>query len=351
MDGRSEKHRVLIVDDSPDNIRVLMETLKGNYAIQVALDGEEALKAAMSETMPDIILLDIVMPGIDGYEVCRRLKQDPRTRTIPVLFVTGMSEVEDETKGLELGAVDYIAKPFSPPIIQARVRTHLALSQAYETVKREKEKSDRLLLNILPSRVAEELKQTGKTTPEYFKNVTVCFSDIVNFTEASARLSPSALIHELNDIFTQFDSFAEQNGCERIKTIGDAYLAVCGMPVPSADHAQNMIRMASEMIRYMARRNTTSSPTWQIRIGIHTGSVVGAVVGVKKYIYDVFGDTINTTSRMEENSEPMRVNVSEETYARTKDAFRFIERPPLEVKAKGLMRMYFLDLDGDAGWV
>ena len=169
------------------------------------------------------------------------------------------------------------------------------------------------------------------------------FSDIVGFTEASGKLSPQTLIGELNELFTQYDTLAEQNECERIKTIGDAYLAICGMPIPNEHHALNIVRMAGQMISYLGHRNTKSPLQWRIRVGVHSGPVVGAVVGIKKYIYDIFGDTVNTASRMETHSEPMFVNVSEATYLRTKDAFRFIERPPLEVKSKGVMRMYFLE--------
>jgi class 3 adenylate cyclase len=219
------------------------------------------------------------------------------------------------------------------------------LSEANVIIQNEKQKSDQLLLNILPERVAEDLKQTGKTIPEHFDDVTVLFSDIVGFTEMSSKLSPQTLINELNDLFTQYDAFADQNHCERIKTIGDAYLAVCGMPVPNPHHAANIVRTATQMIGFLESRNANTPLKWRIRIGVHSGPVVGAVVGVKKYIYDVFGDTINTASRMESNSEPMRINVSEATFARAKDEFHFIPRPPVEVKSKGLMRMYFLAPD------
>ncbi len=223
-------------------------------------------------------------------------------------------------------------------------RQNQELAKANAIIRDEKEKSDKLLLNVLPESVADDLKRTGKTTPEHFDDVTVLFSDIVGFTKVSATLSPQTLIDELNELFTQFDAFAEQNDCERIKTVGDAYLAVCGMPVPNDNHPSNIVRMAAQMIRYLERRNAKSPVQWQIRVGIHTGPVIGAVVGIKKYIYDVFGDTVNTASRMESNSEPMRINVSEATYSRTKNAFRFVDRPPLDVKGQGTMRMYFLEL-------
>lgn len=216
------------------------------------------------------------------------------------------------------------------------------LCEANRVIQEEKEKSDKLLLNILPARVADELKQTGKTLPELFENVTVLFSDFVGFTDLSARIQPELLIEELNDLFTRFDAIIEANGCERIKTIGDAYLAVCGMPAPNPRHAHNIVSAARDMLAWLHNRNEGHPLTWRVRIGIHSGPVVGAVVGVRKYIYDVFGDTINTASRMESNSEPMRINVSDSTYQLVKEAFGFEERPAGLVKGKGHMNMYFI---------
>lgn len=206
----------------------------------------------------------------------------------------------------------------------------------------EKEKTEELLLNTLPLKVVNDLKENGKTEPESFEDVTVYFSDIVGFTNISSKLEPKILIDELNAIFTGFDDIMEKHHCERIKTIGDAYLAVCGMPEKQEQHALKMLKAATEIKNYLADRNKASEIQWNIRIGIHSGKVVGGIVGVKKYIYDVFGDTINTTSRMESNSESMRINVSETTYQLAKNDFEFIPRDPMEIKGKGTMNMYFL---------
>ena len=217
------------------------------------------------------------------------------------------------------------------------------ISEAYDIIKQEKEKSDRLLLNILPAKVADDLKRTGQTIPESFPDVTVLFSDLVGFTRLASVLDPKALIDELNDIFTAFDNVIEKHGCERMKTIGDAYLAVCGIPEANENHAENIARSAIGIRDYMKDRNKRSKMKWGIRIGIHTGKVVGGVVGVKKYIYDVFGDTINTASRMESNSEPMKINVSETTHQILKHKYVFLLRELVDVKGKGRMKMYFLE--------
>ncbi len=209
-------------------------------------------------------------------------------------------------------------------------------------IENEKSKSDKLLLNILPAKVAGELKEKGKTIPEHFDNVTVYFSDFIGFTEMSKRLPPEVLINELNELFTAFDNIVEKNQCERIKTIGDAYLAVCGLPKENPHHAENIIRSSIEIKDYLNRRNQHAEIKWKIRSGIHTGSVIAGVIGIKKYIYDVFGDTINIASRMESNSESMRINVSEATYRLAKHLFTFEDRGQIEVKGIGKLSMYFL---------
>ena len=228
-------------------------------------------------------------------------------------------------------------------LLEDRVRERTReLRLANTELAEEKQKSDSLLLNILPSRVANDLKEQGRTEPESFPEVTVFLSDFVAFTRLATTLEPSVLIHELNDIFTAFDNIVEKNNCERIKTIGDAYLCVCGMPTPNPDHAPNIVRSAVEIVDYLDERNKSSEIQWKIRIGIHTGKVVGGVVGVKKYIYDVFGDTINTASRMETLSEPMRINISDTTRHHLDNQFPLEEREPVQVKGKGLMNMYFV---------
>lgn len=223
------------------------------------------------------------------------------------------------------------------------------LKKANEIIALEKDKNEQLLLNTLPIKVVSDLKENGKSEPQNFKNVTVYFSDLVGFTDISSSLDPKELINELNDIYTSFDEIMIKYDCERIKTIGDAYLAVCGMPEQNLRHAEMMLQASLEVMKYIELRSQSSPLKWKMRIGLHSGNVVGGIVGVKKYIYDVFGDTINTASRMENSSKPMKVNISEETYQYVKDSIFvkennivFENRVAVEVKGKGLMKMYFV---------
>ncbi len=530
---------ILAVDDNAAILQLLQSMLsRHGYQVRTAGSGRQALESARLD-QPDLILLDIMMPGMDGYQVCERLKADPQTRDIPVIFVSAMSDLKDKLDAFNLGGVDYVTKPFQIKEVLARVGAHVALRAArrkldeqnielertnavlareiaerrraeealhlhaarlkvqrelhqsilaarspeaiamaaigrvrqlipcqraiaiaigedgvpqvlavdssggiapvdvdvyrkllenpslsdgrvrgcenldalaqpspeqqalcaagirsyvfvpllmqgklvgtlhleskrpavftpqhitvaaevatslemairqarlYEQVQQEKQRADELLLNILPPRVVQDLKEKGQTRPQSFEHVTVCFADIVNFTIISAQHEPEFVIGELNEIFTAFDDIMERNQCERIKTTGDAYLAVCGMPEENENHAQNIVQAAIEMVEYLQDRGEHAEIKWQMRIGVHSGPVVGGIVGIKKYIYDVFGDTINTAARMESNSEPMKINVSASTYHLLKDKFHFIKRGALRVKGKGNMWMHFVDV-------
>ncbi len=206
----------------------------------------------------------------------------------------------------------------------------------------EKATSDRLLLNVLPAPIAERLKHGESLIVDRFDAVSVMFADIAGFTAMSARTSPEALVTMLNELFSMFDKLAEQHGLEKIKTIGDAYMVVAGIPYPIADHATAIAHMALDMqagIEAYAKRTGTEL---SIRIGIHTGSVVAGVIGTKKFIYDLWGDTVNTASRMESSGLPGRIQVTETTQKLIADQFELEPRGPIEVKGKGTMNTFLL---------
>lgn len=211
-------------------------------------------------------------------------------------------------------------------------------------IEKEQERADKLLMNVFPYKVLQEFKEFGTTTPSFFDEVSVMFLDFVGFTKMPVSKQPMQLIAELNDIFSTFDQIVEHHCCERIKTIGDAYLAVAGMPSANPDHALDITNAAIKIIGYLKRRNLTHPISWTCRIGIHTGSVVGSVVGIRKYIYDVFGDGVNTASRMQSLSEPMRITVSEPTYQIIKGAIPCLDRGANEIKGAKRMNIYFVDM-------
>ncbi len=224
-------------------------------------------------------------------------------------------------------------------------------------ISREKARSEELLLNILPEEVAEELKEKGKAEAKHFDAVTILFTDFKGFTQLSEKVTPQQLVHDLNECFSAFDRICGKHGIEKIKTIGDAYMAAGGIPRLSTTHAADTIKAALEMRDFIAegkvRKEAKGLPYFEIRIGIHTGPVVAGIVGVKKFQYDIWGDTVNTASRMESSGEEGMVNISEATYTLVRDAlvplgngplFTFTPRGKVVAKGKGMMEMFFVGL-------
>lgn len=212
-------------------------------------------------------------------------------------------------------------------------------------LEKEKQRVERLLLNLMPKAVYDELKEYGTTTPHKFDCVSILMLDFARFTSMAISHDASALVAELNDIFTAFDRIVENFGCERIRTIGDSYMAVAGVPVAADDHVHSIAKVALRMRRYIERRNAAHPVEWRCRIGIHAGPVIGSLVGVQKYVYDLFGPGVNMAARMESLSEPMKITLSEDTYEMIKDDFMFTEREEVDVKGFGKHLLYYLDGD------
>lgn len=218
------------------------------------------------------------------------------------------------------------------------------VAERTKEISTEKKKSDDLLLNILPEEVAEELKEKGSTEARYFDHVSVLFTDFVDFTKAGERLSPQELVDELHTCFKEFDRIISAYGIEKIKTIGDAYLAVCGLPQAVEDHAVRTVSAALEILEFMKKRRAAyPDKSFNVRIGIHSGAVVAGIVGVKKFAYDIWGDTVNTAARMESSSVTDKINISHSTYELVKDHFECSYRGEITAKNKGEMRMYFVE--------
>ncbi len=208
---------------------------------------------------------------------------------------------------------------------------------------KEKERVEKLLLNIMPRSVYDEWKEFGVTTPQRFDDATVLMLDFVGFTQMSIAHEPIKLIAELNDIFTNFDRIVDQFGAERLKTIGDAYMAVSGLPEANPDHARNIARVALRFLRYLERRNEASEFTWRCRIGIDSSPVIGSVVGVQKYVYDIFGPGVNLASRLEPICQPMEILVSEHTHRLIENEFRLTDRGIHDIRGFGDTRIFRLD--------
>jgi class 3 adenylate cyclase len=222
------------------------------------------------------------------------------------------------------------------------VRTRRALRLEHRLLLGEQERSERLLLNVLPASIAARLKQTEGVIADRFPEVTVLFADIVDFTQRSERIAPEQLVQALNDLFSVFDQLAQQRGLEKIKTVGDAYMVAGGLPDPRPDHAQAVAEMALAIRDEVASRIDPSGQPLAVRIGIDTGPVVAGVIGTSKFSYDLWGETVNTASRMESQGVAGCIQVTARTYERLRDGYRFERRGPIPVKGKGEIVTYFL---------
>ena len=530
---------ILVVDDTPDNLRLLIRILQRNgYKVRPVTNGFSAIDAIQSSA-PDLILLDIMMPDIDGYELCQKLKSEPQFREIPIIFLSALEEGINKAKAFEVGGADYITKPFQVKEVLARVSNQLTVrslqmqlqeknqklthqnvqlhqeiaerrqvemettlllkatqaisksedfesaidvilglicktiewnlgeawipcsegvlksatnryvsdlsfaqfrqtswqltfapgvglsgriwqsqqsewiedvstapeeifwrskiaaavglkaafgvpiladnqvlailifyrekalpcqprllelvsavatqlgsliqrKQAEAALKLQQEQTEKLLLNILPKPIAERLQKEQKLIADHFDDVSVLFADLVGFTEFCAQKTPTQLVEILNGIFSEFDRLSELHGLEKIKTIGDAYMVVGGLPTPREDHSEAIALLALDMQAALRRFNVTIGENFQLRIGLHSGSVVAGIIGISKFSYDLWGDTVNIASRMESNGLPGKIQVTAGTYERLKEQFVFEERGQILVKGKGKMLTYWL---------
>jgi adenylate cyclase len=353
--------KILIVDDQEANIALLEQMLvEAGYESVASTRNPHAVCELHRQHRYDLILLDLQMPGMDGFEVMEGLKKIETGGYLPVLVLT--AEPDHKLRALRAGAKDFVSKPFVLAEILLRVHNmlevrllHRETKRLYERVLAEQKVSERLLLNVLPQTIAKRLKRRSEIADgdfseriaDSFPEVTVLFADLVEFTKFSAALSAEALVDVLNDIFTRFDRIADARGLEKIKTIGDAYMAAAGLPVPVADHTERAALMALDMMEVMDRFNAEGPHQLRVRIGISTGAAVAGVIGKNKFLYDLWGDVVNTASRMESHGVSGRIQVTDFTRQRLGESFTFEERGAIEIKGKGAMRTWFLDSRND----
>lgn len=336
-------------------VRDLLRSMRGIFAVADAEDWSPILESSRffeifppDPADPDGPLTQRI-PGVNTdraadrvsrgrpYSVEAEVKSGARTLSLSVGFRAAeldgrpvvIVEADDVTKAKEN---EYMLDSYSK----------MAEKNSRE-LQREKDRAEKLLLNIMPRAVFEEMKDFGSVSPQRFDEATILMLDFVDFTEMTVSRNPGELVSELNDIFSAFDRIVELFGCERMKTIGDAYMAVAGLPEAHDEHAQAVARVALRMRRYLQKRNESRSEPWLGRIGIHSGPVVGSIVGVQKYVYDIFGPGVNMAARMEAAADPMQIVISETTFRRISNEFTCTDLGEREVKGFGIQRLHSLD--------
>jgi class 3 adenylate cyclase/FixJ family two-component response regulator len=399
--------RILFVDDETDMEELIRQRFRRqvreqNLILEFAGNGLIALEKIKQFEDIHIVVTDINMPVMDGLKLLSEIALIDRP--IRSLVVSAYGDMLNIRTAMNNGAFDFITKPidFSDLEItlektkqdlvsslnaieikkelqeetqkriiaqeeaikhaqenatlikmqnlqlEERVQERtLQLAEKNEKLNEELQRSDLLLLNILPFETAQELKQFGVVKARFYSDVTVMFTDFKGFTTIAENLEPGLLVELIDDYFRGFDLIMEKYGIEKIKTIGDAYMAASGLPIYKDSHAVEMVKAAKEILEFMNEQRTKriplNLPVFDIRIGIHTGPVVAGIVGHKKFVYDIWGDAVNVAARMESSGEIGKINISQTTCDRIKDTFTSSYRGEIEVKNKGKIRMFFIN--------
>lgn len=331
----------MVVDDEEQNRVLLRDPLEANgYKVIEVENGIRALQKVEEQT-PDVILLDLMMPKMDGFEVCRRLKKYWKSAHVPILILTALSDRKERLMGVAAGANDFLIKPVDVQDVILRVGNAVYAKGLHDQLQAEREKSDRLLRNILPNAIAERMRNGEMNIADYHPDVTLLVADLVGFTALSASVDPAQIVNLLNEIFSGFDSVTEKHNLEKIKTIGDAYMAAGGIRSHGGDHAEAIIELALGLQNEVSRINELYNTSIRIRVGINTGPVIAGVIGRKTFAYDVWGEAVNCACRMESSGQPGRIQVAEATYERLKNKYKFEERHTVDLKGQGMMAAYW----------
>ena len=347
--GPSETARILVVDDNASNRDLLFRRLSHDgHHVARADSGHQALEILEVEDF-DLILLDLLMPDLNGFQVLERLKADERWHGIPVIMISGLQETDSVIRCIEAGAEDYLSKPFNPVLLRARISACLERKRwrdrerrYVERIELERQRYETLLRNILPGQIVSRLNNGEVVIADRVEEATILFADLVGFTAAASRVTPAVLVNNLNRIFSAFDDLCRRLQIEKIKTIGDAYMAAAGVPLPRPDHAEVMADFALAMLAALERVNAIAEVSFQMRIGIHTGPVVAGVIGSHRFLYDIWGDTVNLASRLESHGLPGRIHVSPQTRQLLEGRYHLEARGLINLRGIGKVRTAFL---------
>lgn len=342
------KQKILIVEDEYIIAQDLSNIIQkfGYEVADIITRGEEVITRCL-ELDPSLILMDIKLSGkINGIEAADDIR---KMIDVPIIFITAYADSEMLHSAKITEPFAYIIKPFDEKNLHTSIEIALhkhsiskRLKERTLELEAEKRKSDSLIHNILPKQIVKELRETGSIKPREYKMVTLLFTDFQDFSVLSSKMKSNELVKELDDIFMNFDQIIERHDLEKLKTIGDSYMAGCGFPQECQDHALKVVQAAIEMQNYIEDRNSKSLFKWPMRAGIHSGNVVAGVIGQSKMSYDVWGTTVNIANRMESNGRPGKVNISSVTYQLIKDFYECDYFDTLKLNGRRKIEMYFV---------
>jgi class 3 adenylate cyclase len=338
----SETGAVLVVEDNAINRDVLARRLsRDGHAVTTAENGRRALGILRARAF-DLVLLDVIMPELNGLQVLERMKADARLRHVPVIMISAFHELDGVVRCIEMGAEDYLPKPFNPVLLRARIGACLEKKRLRDRevlhqrqIDRERRRADELLHVLLPGKIVAELKKTNAVRPRRHDDVAVLFADVVGFTPFCDRSRPEDVVPHLQALVETWEEVALRHGVEKIKTIGDAVMAAAGLLQPADNPVLSCLRCGLEMIA--ASRGLPTG--WDLRVGVHVGPVVAGVIGRRQYLFDLWGDTVNTAARVERNGVPGSVTLSAAAWRRVAHCCRGESRGAVAVKGKGALEM------------
>ena len=336
------QYKILVVDDSKLIRKAIEYRLRGlGYTVLAVDNGFDAMDLLHKESF-DLVLSDIVMPNMDGYQLLELIKRDESTKYIPVIMLSGVEEVDSVVKCIKMGAEDYFVKhPFKVEFLKARVSASLDKKrlrdreqQAQRELDIEKKKSDALLHVMLPAAIVKELKETGRVEPQRHEKVAVLFCDIVGFTSFCDKNEPEVVVTKLEQVVEAFEELADFFGLYKIKTIGDAFMAVGGLVKPLDNPVAKCVECGLVMIK------AVQNVDWQARIGVHVGPLIAGVIGKQNYLFDVWGDTVNTAARVESNGINGGVSLSRVAWEDVSEHFLGESKGYIQAKGKGEMEIF-----------
>jgi adenylate cyclase len=337
------KAKILIADDDPVSQSILGDLVQGQgYEVVITSNGTDAWQALQDTPDLDLAFIDWMMPGIDGPTLCAKIKAEITDRYVYAIMITAKDHKDDLIKGMEAGADEFISKPVHEGELISRLRAGERMLTYEKRLRAEMRRSDELLTNIMPPPIAHRLKAGERYIADFFPSASILFLDIVGFTDWCLRMDAIAMVEQLNSLFALFDIEINKLGLEKIKSIGDAYLVAGGLPDPHTDHAQSMASLALAIQARIAEMNKHRLQPWCIRTGITSGPVVAGVIGEKRFIYDVWGDTVNNASRLENAAGTNEILISDSTYQLLRNQFLCESMPPIDLKGIGLQKVWKL---------